>query len=61
LELLKKPTTMPPIIPEIIPVNNGAPEAKEIPKHRGRAIRKTTNPADKSVLKCFRLDRVSFI
>lgn len=44
---------MPPIIPEIIPVNKGAAEAKEMPRHKGRAIKNTTKPADKSVLKCF--------
>jgi hypothetical protein len=29
-EVLKYPTTIPPTIPEIIPENNGAPEAKAI-------------------------------
>jgi hypothetical protein len=32
---LKKPTTIPPITPEIIPDINGAPDAIAIPKHSG--------------------------
>jgi hypothetical protein len=28
---------MPPTIPEMIPENNGAPEAKAIPRHKGKA------------------------
>src|SRR5690554_1832204 len=47
LELLRKPTTKPPIIPAIIPDKGGAPEAKAIPKQRGRATKKTTNPGAK--------------
>ena len=50
-ELLKYPTTIPPIIPEIIPENRGAPEAKAIPKHNGKATRKTTKPEAKSDLR----------
>jgi hypothetical protein len=49
-ELLKKPTKIPPITPETIPENNGAPEAKAIPKHKGNATKKTTNPAARSPL-----------
>ena len=50
-EVLKYPTTIPPTIPEIIPENKGAPEAKAIPKQRGSATKKTTKPDAKSVLK----------
>ena len=46
LEIL--PTRMPPIIPEMIPENNGAPEAIAIPRHKGSAIKNTTNPEEKS-------------
>ena len=51
LEPLKKPTIIPPIIPEIKPENKGAPDARDIPKHKGRATKKTTRPAGKSFLK----------
>jgi len=50
-DLLKKPTTIPPTIPEIIPDSGGAPDAKEMPKHNGSATKKTTNPEAKSALK----------
>jgi hypothetical protein len=53
LEPLKNPTTIPPKMPAIIPENKGAPEAKEMPKHKGKAIKNTTSPAEISVLKCF--------
>ena len=49
-DLLKYPTTIPPIIPEIIPENNGAPEAIAMPKHNGSATKKTTKPDAKSDL-----------
>ena len=49
-ELLKIPTTIPPIIPETIPENNGAQDAKAIPKHNGSATKKTTKPEEKSCL-----------
>jgi hypothetical protein len=42
------PTTIPPIIPEINPEINGAPLARAIPRHNGRATRKTTIPAGTS-------------
>jgi hypothetical protein len=45
------PTTTPPTIPAIIPENIGAPEASAIPKHKGRATKKTTNPAGRSLPK----------
>ena len=41
---LKYPTIIPPTTPEIIPENNGAPLAKAIPRHNGKATRKTTKP-----------------
>lgn len=44
-------TTMPPIIPEIIPDKIGAPEASEIPRHKGSATKKTVMLALRS---CFR-------
>lgn len=46
-ELLKKPTTKPPMIPAIIPDNGGAPEASAIPKHNGSATKNTTSPEGK--------------
>jgi hypothetical protein len=52
-EPLKNATKIPPTIPEIIPANNGAPEAKAMPKHKGRATKKTTKPAGKSSLRYF--------
>src|SRR5690606_23329984 len=54
-ELLKVPTTIPPMIPDIIPENKGAPLANAIPKHKGRATKKTTSPDLKSVFKYFKL------
>jgi hypothetical protein len=50
-EPLKAPTITPPIIPAIKPENKGAPLAKAIPKHRGRATKKTTILAGKSFFK----------
>ena len=50
-DLLNEPITIPPTIPEIKPENNGAPEASAIPKHKGSAIKNTTNPDDKSDFK----------
>src|SRR5690606_24547937 len=46
--LERYPTTIPPTIPDIIPENNGAPEAIAIPKHNGSATKNTTNPDGKS-------------
>lgn len=46
-ELLSAPTTKPPTIPAIMPDNGGAPDAKAIPKHRGRATKNTTRPEGK--------------
>jgi hypothetical protein len=50
-DLLKYPTTIPPITPEIIPANKGAPEAKAMPRHNGNATKKTTKPEAKSDLR----------
>jgi len=50
-EFDKYPTTIPPIIPDIIPENKGAPEAIAIPKHKGKATKKTTKPEEKSYFK----------
>ena len=46
------PTTIPPTIPAMIPANNGAPDARAIPKHKGTATKNTTILAGKSFLKC---------
>src|SRR5690606_13142818 len=54
-EPLKEEMTIPPIIPVNIPENSGAPEASAIPRHNGKATRKTTTLAGKSCFK-FRLD-----
>jgi len=40
---------MPPMTPEIMPEIKGAPEASAMPKHKGKAIRKTTKPESKSL------------
>ncbi|MNE72079.1 hypothetical protein D3C80_1679910 [compost metagenome] len=50
-ERLILPTTIPPIIPAIIPESGGAPEASAIPKHNGSATKKTTKPDGKSDLR----------
>lgn len=42
---------MPPMIPEIIPANGGAPLATAIPKQSGSATKNTTIPASISALK----------
>src|SRR5690606_32559979 len=51
LEPLKPPTTIPQIIPAINPENNDAPLASAIPKHKGRATKKTTKLSGKSLFK----------
>ena len=50
-EPLSRETIKPPIMPDKMPVYNGAPEASAIPRHRGSATKKTVNPADRSCLK----------
>jgi hypothetical protein len=34
-----------------MPENNGAPDARAIPKHKGSATKNTTNPAGRSFFK----------
>ena len=41
---------IPPIIPDKSPEYNGAPDANAIPKHKGKATKKTDKPAGKSCL-----------
>jgi hypothetical protein len=50
-ELLSEPITMPPIIPDIIPLKKGAPEASAIPRQSGKATKNTTSPEGKSLLR----------
>ena len=52
-EPLTVATRIPPIIPAIIPEKSGAPDANAIPKHKGNATKKTTNPAGRSSFKNF--------
>ena len=49
-EPLTTETTNPPIMPESMPEYRGAPDAKAIPKHSGKATRNTDSPAGKSCL-----------
>ena len=42
--LLIKVASRPPIIAVNMPATAGYPDAREIPKHNGKAIRKTKNP-----------------
>lgn len=51
LELLIKPTIIPPITPAIMPANGGAFEASAIPRQRGNATKNTTSPDGKSDLR----------
>jgi hypothetical protein len=44
------PTTIPPTTPAITPENKGAPEAKAMPKHKGKATKNTTTLAGRSLL-----------
>jgi hypothetical protein len=41
-DLLRAPTNTPPIIPATTPEKTGAPDACAIPKHKGKATKKTT-------------------
>src|SRR6218665_2085040 len=52
-EPLIYPTTKPPTTPAMTPDKSGAPEAKAIPKHKGKVTRNTTIAERKSVLKKF--------
>lgn len=49
-ELENNVTIIPPEIPAIIPERIGAPEAKAIPRHKGRATKKTAKPDFQSPL-----------
>ena len=51
LEELRLPITIPPIIPEISPLKNGAPDARDIPRQRGSATKNTVMLALKSYFK----------
>src|ERR1700746_1301751 len=46
-------TIRPPIIPAITPEKRDAPDPNAMPRQRGRATRKVTNPAGPSCLKRF--------
>jgi len=58
-EPLRRATTRPPMTPLRIPDIIGAFEAKAIPRQRGRATKKTTSPAEKSLESVFE-DKVTF-
>ena len=60
-ELLRNPTTIPPMIPEMMPAKGGAPEATAIPRHSGNATKKTTSPESASVFKGKNDDVFNFI
>jgi hypothetical protein len=54
-------TIIPPITPATNPENNGAPDAKAMPKHNGSATRNTENPAEKSLVAYFKvIYRISY-
>src|SRR5687767_10462502 len=57
-EPLARAMTVPPTMPAIIPENNGAPEANAIPKQRGNATRKTTNPEGRSFFRYLKVNPV---
>jgi len=42
--------------PEMIAENKGAPQARAIPKHNGKATKKTMRPANTSDLKWLKID-----
>jgi hypothetical protein len=45
-------------MPEIMPLKKGAPDAKEMPKHNGKATRNTTMPAGKSDFKFENIEKI---
>ncbi len=47
-EPLSRPTMIPPMMPETMPANSGAPEAIAMPRQSGRATRNTTSAAERS-------------
>jgi hypothetical protein len=49
-ELLRKGVTKPPRTAVKMPAIGGKPEAMEMPRHKGNAIKKTRNPETRS---CF--------
>ncbi len=49
-EPLTKDTIKPPMIPDNKPEYNGAPEARAMPMHKGKATKNTERPAGKSYL-----------
>ena len=51
---LSQDTTKPPTMPETSPANIGAPDAKAIPKHSGKATKNITKPAGRSLFMCLR-------
>ena len=57
LELLNKPTTIPPIIPVINPAKGDAPDATATPRQSGKATKNTTRPAGKSFLKYLKVKK----
>ena len=57
-EVDNMPTKMPPTMPLIRPAENGAPEAKAMPKQSGRETRNSEILALKSFLKCFLLNKL---
>jgi hypothetical protein len=59
-EPLSAPTTMPPTIPAIKPENSGAPLAKAIPRHKGKATKNTTTLDGKSLLKCLNISIIFY-
>jgi hypothetical protein len=60
-DLLKEPTTKPPIIPEIKPERRGTPEACAIPRQRGMLTKNTAMPAGKSYLRFLKTELTKFI
>jgi hypothetical protein len=46
---LKDEITIPPTTPAMIPENNGAPDAKATPRHKGSATKNTTMPEGTSL------------
>lgn len=48
-EPLMRETNIPPMIAVIMPADGGNPEAIEMPRHKGKAIRKTKKPESKSL------------
>jgi hypothetical protein len=45
-------TTKPPMMAVMIPDIGGKPDAMAMPRHKGKAIKKTRNPDSKSLRQC---------